>query len=195
MRMPDGKYEEWFEDGATKSQGEYAGGRETGAMDVVAPIARPQAGRAATQNRRTTLWPPRTFTVRGELEGKQLLYHENGQKQLEVIYHGGRREGPWTEWYDSGAGARCRGVLSRPDCTAKLLTGSKMAVRGPSTIIFAASRSGHWVEWDRTARSSTIRPTESRAQEIRAQDAAQRCIAETADSRHYLPPLNFCGRV
>jgi antitoxin component YwqK of YwqJK toxin-antitoxin module len=145
--MPDGKYEEWFEDGALKTQGEYAGGRETGAWTSWHQLPDPKPGEPRPKPTDHTLASKNVY-VRGELEGKQLLYHENGQQQLEVIYHTGRREGSWTEWYDSGQ-VRAIGEFyhdqTHGEVTYWFEDGSPWAINN----YFRGKPVGHWVEWDR----------------------------------------------
>ena len=83
----------------------------------------------------------------GVPQGKQITYHDNGQKQLEVMVDNGKREGPYTEWYPNGQ-VRSIGRYSQDQLHGEIKywfdDGRPWAVNN----YFKGSPVGHWIEWD-----------------------------------------------
>ena len=154
---PDGKFQEWFADGALKGQGQYLEGTPDGAwkewneLDEYSPKARsadpagtpPEHQLAAERNYR-----------HGLLHGKQLLYHENGQKRLSVNVVDGKREGPYTEWYANGQ-VRATGKYRRDQLHGEIDywydDGKPWAINNYDR----GNPVGHWIEWDRDGKVLT----------------------------------------
>jgi uncharacterized protein len=80
-------------------------------------------------------------------QGKQITYHDNGQKQLEVMVDTGKRDGPYTEWYPNGQ-VRSIGRYFQDQLHGEIKywfdDGKPWAVNN----YFKGTPVGHWIEWD-----------------------------------------------
>lgn len=163
--QPNGKFEERFSDGALKGTGAYLDGLPDGSwkewfeLDELPsdakgetaspdkPAAAEEKDAAETKTRQHVLAAERNYH-RGKLNGKQITYHKNGQKQLEIAVVEDRREGPYVEWYDSGQ-VRSEGKYfhDQPDGEATFWydDGKPWAVYN----YFRGRPVGRWVQWDR----------------------------------------------
>ena len=85
---------------------------------------------------------------RGQMDGKQITYHKDGRKQMEITLVNGSREGPYVEWYDNGQ-VRSEGKFYKDQNDGEVSywydDGRPWAVYN----YFRGRPTGRWLQWDR----------------------------------------------
>ncbi|MBK8497601.1 MAG: toxin-antitoxin system YwqK family antitoxin [Flavobacteriales bacterium] len=112
-----GPYKSWFPNGKPKSEATYLHGEPEGRMTFWFPDGKKEIEGNAVNGDRDGTWyyfnPDGTLQLqalysKGELvkerfeNGKFTEYYDDEQVKSEVTYKKGKRDGPFTEWYDNG---------------------------------------------------------------------------------------------
>ncbi|HEY2883162.1 MAG TPA: toxin-antitoxin system YwqK family antitoxin [Pirellulales bacterium] len=151
--QPDGVFKEWFEDGALKTEGGYLAGLSDGPWKEWNKLNVSPFDVKSDKDEESKEPPKHSLAMelnyrKGQLDGKQVYYYRNGAKQLEVLLDNGKREGPYTEWYDNGQ-VRSIGKYLHDDLNGETHywydTGKPWAVYN----YYRGKPVGRWIEWDK----------------------------------------------
>jgi len=111
MRVENGKWTEWYDDGQKKEEGEYLNGKENGKWTYWYDNGQKRKETEyinGKQNGKWTFWYQNGEKysegeyVNGEENCKWTIWYKNGQKKKEGEYVNGEKNGKWTIWHENG---------------------------------------------------------------------------------------------